>query len=61
MEWLEEDCVKYVAAHLQDIVKLQIDLSCLTPKIVKQISINSSVSQFYFQDWRHWCFERQKG
>ena len=44
MERLEEDCIKYVAAHLQDIVKLQIDLSCLTPKIVKQISLNSTVS-----------------
>ena len=60
MERLEEDCIKYVSAHLQDIVKLQIDLSCLTPKIVKQISLNSSVSKFIYRLRTLMRFETRK-
>lgn len=40
---LEFDCIKFISSNLDQIVKLQIDLSCLTPRMIRLIVQNSTV------------------
>lgn len=38
MEELVKECISYVISNLHDVVRLPIDMNCLSDKIIKQIA-----------------------
>lgn len=45
MENLEKTCVKFVTDNIAHIVKLNIDLTCLTSRLIKQIAAGITVEE----------------
>ena len=48
MPALINECIEYVAKHLQEVVRLPLDMNCLNAQLLKKLATKITVRKFSF-------------